>query len=60
MFVIYTGYEKKEKEESVNKLKQFSNIIVKWGRYLKNSSPRYDELLGVELSSLNQYSERLC
>ena len=55
--VIYTGYNKNEIQEQINKLKQFKNIIVKFGRFIPNQNNRYDEVLGVTLSSNNQYAE---
>ena len=57
--VIYTGYNKEEIEDKVNKLKQFKNIIIKFGRYIPNQKPHYDPVLGVYLASDNQYAERL-
>lgn len=57
--VIYTGYKKYEIENQLTELKQFSNIIVKFGRYIPQQPPIYDEILGVELASPNQYAERI-
>ena len=57
--IIYTGYKKYEIENQLNQLKQFSNIIVKFGRYIPQQPPIYDEILGVELASPNQYAERI-
>ena len=57
--VIYTGYNKYEIENQLNQLKQFSNIIVKFGRYIPQQPSIYDETLGVELASPNQYAERI-
>jgi len=57
--VIYTGYYKEEIQSYINKLKQFSNIIVKFGRYIPNREKRYDEVLGVYLASDNQYAEKI-
>ena len=57
--VIYTGYKKYEIENQLHQLKQFSNIIVKFGRYIPMQPPIYDEVLGVELASPNQYAERI-
>jgi hypothetical protein len=53
--VIYTGYEPNEIDSHLNDLQYISNIIVKFGRYIPNEAPHYDEVLGVELSSNNQY-----
>ena len=57
--VIYTGYKKYEIENQLAQLKQFSNIVVKFGRYIPQQPPIYDEVLGVELASPNQYAERI-
>lgn len=57
--VIYTGYNKYEIENQLNELKQFPNIIVKFGRYIPQQPPIYDEVLGLELASPNQYAERI-
>lgn len=57
--VIYTGYKKYEIENQLTELKQFPNIVVKFGRYIPMQQPIYDEVLGVELASPNQYAERI-
>lgn len=57
--VIYTGYEKEEILQYIEKLKIFDNIIIKYGRYMPNRNNRFDEVLGVNLISDNQYAERL-
>ena len=61
--VIYTGYNKEEKrpQDLIKFIKrnQYKNIIIKYGRYIPNQSPHYDEVLGVNLASDNQYAERL-
>ena len=56
-FVIYTGYYPNEIPEPLERLKQYKNIIVKFGRYIPNSQPIYDEVLGVTLASDNQYAK---
>ena len=58
-FVIYTGYNEDEIKEQVNQLKEFSNIIIKFGRFVPNQKKHYDNVLGVELASLNQYGKRI-
>ena len=55
--VIYTGYNKDEIADEIDILKQCPNIIVKFGRYIPNQEPHYDEVLGVDLASDNQYAE---
>lgn len=57
--VIYTGYLQREIRGHIELLKTFKNIIVKFGRYVPNAVARYDDVLGVELASLNQFAKRL-
>lgn len=60
--VIYTGYTEEEiynKGYIIRNLKQFPNIIIKFGRFIPNQPHHYDEILGVELSSSNQYAKRI-
>lgn len=57
--VFYTGYNKEEVPEILDCLQDFPNIIIKWGRYIPNSIPRYDSVLGVTLASVNQYAEKV-
>ena len=57
--VIYTGYNKDELLDKIKILSQFKNIIIKYGRYIPNQTSHYDENLGVNLASHNQYSERI-
>lgn len=57
--VIYTGYNKNELSEEIEQLKQFENIIIKFGRYIPGDEVHYDELLGVSLASKNQYAEKI-
>ena len=57
--IIYTGFNKTEILYQVEQLKMFKNIIIKFGRYVENSNPIYDEVLGVTLASDNQYAEKI-
>ena len=57
--VIYTGYYPDEISSYLDRLSVFENIIIKFGRFIPNKSHRFDELLGVQLSSDNQWSEKL-
>ena len=59
--VIYTGYTKEEliEKQYLGSLKEFENIVIKYGRYLPYNKPHYDDILGVNLASDNQYAERL-
>ena len=57
--IIYTGYNPEEIMDKINILKQYPNIIVKYGRFRPNEEPHYDAILGVKLASSNQYAERI-
>ena len=57
--IIYTGYNKNEIEEKILILKTFPNIIIKYGRYIPDQAPHYDDILGVKLASDNQYAEKI-
>lgn len=57
--IVYTGYYVDEIVAKINMLKSFSNIIIKFGRFIPNSSKRFDEVLGIELASNNQYAARI-
>ena len=59
--VIYTGYNEDEISQEINILKEiFSNIIIKFGRYIPNQKSHYDKILGVKLASDNQYAKKIC
>lgn len=57
--VIFTGYKEEEIEDKVNILKQFPNIIIKFGRFIPNQPYHKDEVLGVTLASPNQYAKKI-
>ena len=57
--VIYTGYNLSEIEEKVELLSYFDNIIIKFGRYIPNQQSHYDNILGVNLASNNQYAIKI-
>ena len=57
--VIYTGYYPKEIQTQIEQLKEFKNIIAKFGRFIPNNEKQYDEILGITLASKNQYAERI-
>ena len=59
--VIYTGYYKEEISEYIYKsiCKYIPNVIIKFGRYIPNQQPHYDEVLGIFLASDNQYAEKI-
>ena len=55
--IIYTGYYKEEILDVIEQLKRYTNIIVKFGRFIPNQEKHYDEVLEVYLASNNQYAE---
>lgn len=57
--VIYTGYYPEEVRTALQILTKFSNIIIKFGRFIPDSIHLYDKLLGVELASPNQVAIRI-
>ena len=58
-FIIYTGYYQEEIDDKVKLLQQFPNIIIKFGRFIPNQEHHFDETLGVQLASPNQYARRI-
>ena len=43
----------------INLIKQhLAPVVVKYGRFVPDCQPHYDEVLGVNLSSDNQYAKR--
>lgn len=62
--IIYTGYYPKEIRSKLRWMKEHKkdeqiNIIIKFGRFIPDSMPIYDELLGVNLASCNQKAMKL-
>lgn len=68
--IIYTGYTEEELEsgnfgkanreqqkEYWKSIKQYKNIIVKFGRFVPGEEKHFDEVLGVYLASSNQYAK---
>ena len=55
--VIYTGYKEEEILDKINVLKSYEPIIIKFGRYVPNQKSHYDDVLGVNLASDNQYAK---
>jgi organic radical activating enzyme len=58
-FIIYTGYYPNEIKNEIEKLKDYNNIIIKYGRYIPNSKSKYDYVLGINLISDNQYAVKI-
>ena len=58
--VIYTGYYPDEIPSYLELLSNnYSNIIIKFGRFIPDRPHKYDELLRVKLASDNQFAKRL-
>lgn len=63
--VIYTGFKEAEFKHLLaykkffEAFQEFPNIIIKFGRFIPNQEPHYDEVLGVKLASDNQYARRI-
>ena len=57
--VIYTGYNESEIFEQIERLQYFKNIIIKFGRYIPNQQAHYDDILGINLASNNQYAIKI-
>lgn len=55
--VVFTGYNRAEVENKVKELSAFKDIIIKFGRFIPNAKSRYDDVLGINLVSDNQYGE---
>ena len=58
--VIYTGYNEGEIQLYIYKLKCVHNLYFKFGRFVPNQQPHYDEVLGVSLASDNQKGVKIC
>ena len=57
--VIYTGYYENEIKNKIDILKQYKNIVVKFGRYVPNDTEHYDSVLGVNLANKEQYGKKI-
>ena len=57
--VIYTGYTENEIQDKIDWLKVYEPIIIKFGRYIPNQQKHFDEVLGIELASDNQYGVKI-
>lgn len=57
--VIYTGYLEKEADKILgfDWVKTAGNVYIKYGRFIPNKLSHFDELLGVNLASDNQYAK---
>ncbi len=57
--VIYTGYYPEELTKELAILNKNKNIIVKFGRYIPDRNKKYDNILGIELISDNQFALKI-
>ena len=57
--VIYTGYNEEEVKERIIWLRQYKNIVIKFGRFLIKSQSKFDPILGVTLASSNQFGVKI-
>lgn len=61
--VIYTGYTEEEVKSHFQNyfliLQRYQNIVIKYGRFIPDQKPHFDDVLGVELQSDNQYARRI-
>ena len=59
--IIYTGYTYSELIDrgDIKKLREYRNIVLKVGRFVPNRPSRFDNVLGVTLSSDNQFAIQL-
>lgn len=61
--IIYTGYTEEECKDFIYLIKdimKYKNIIIKFGRFVPNQPSHFDEVLGVNLVSPNQYAKKIC
>lgn len=58
--IIYTGYTEEELQDNFTfqQIIKYPNIVIKFGRFRPGHNSHYDEVLGVKLSSDNQYAKR--
>ena len=57
--VIYTGFKEEEVGSIIELLQKLPKVIVKFGRYIPDQENHYDDILGVNLASPNQYARRI-
>lgn len=56
---VFSGFSEDELSDKIDILSEYKNIIIKFGRYIPNQKPHYDEVLGVYLASDNQYAKKI-
>lgn len=57
--IIFTGYTEEEINVKFCWIYAHKNIIIKFGRYIPDVDPIYDEVLQKLLASNNQYAKRI-
>ena len=61
LFIVYTDFNKEDIQNELLRLKSYVGpVIVKFGKYDPTLPPKMDSVLGIMLSSSNQYAERIC
>ena len=61
LFILYTDYDKQDIQDKLLALRSYVGpVIVKFGKYDPTFPPKMDSVLGIMLSSSNQYAERIC
>lgn len=58
-FVIYTGYKEDEIPEYIRILKNYNNIIIKFGRFVPDKESHLDPVIGVKLMNPEQYAKKI-
>lgn len=56
-FIVYTGYCPQEIPKEILRLKEYKNIVVKYGRYQPGQEGHVDPVLGIKLANKEQYAE---
>ena len=54
--VIYTGYYPEEIKDKIEKIYPYNNILIKFGRFIPNQEPHFDNTLKINLASNNQFA----
>ena len=57
--VIYSGYTEDEITNDFKEIYTINNVIIKFGRYIPGHKSHFDNVLGVSLSSDNQYAKQI-
>lgn len=61
MFILYTDYNKEDIQDKIYEMRAYVGpVIVKFGKHDPALPPKWDSVLGIPLSSSNQYAERIC